>query len=155
MYNVPENPTCDPLVDLTIVKSNLKKVKGIELANIITRRIGQTEGKDKPRPIVIEMSSHADVMKVLGNKNLLPKKIAVATDKSRAQREKFNELRSEVDRLNAEKGSRCKIMKYIRGVPTIVDHTEHPKASAARNRGRGALNMDQTGTGGTTSTKGN
>ncbi|KAJ8666454.1 hypothetical protein QAD02_008116 [Eretmocerus hayati] len=127
MFNVPENQEQDSTLDLAAVKNNLKKIKHIKLDRIKVHRIGSAEGTNKPRPILAELSSRSGVMKVLGNKSYLPKPIAVSTDRTKAQREQLNSVRAEAERINGEKGSRCKTVKYVGGVPTIVDYSPPPQ----------------------------
>ncbi|KAJ8671421.1 hypothetical protein QAD02_002680 [Eretmocerus hayati] len=75
-------------------------------------------------------------MKVLGNKRHLPKPIAVSTDRTKAQREQLNSVRAEVERMNGEKGSRCKTIRYVGGVPTIVDYFPPPQGSGGKGTPR-------------------
>ncbi|KAJ8671470.1 hypothetical protein QAD02_002729 [Eretmocerus hayati] len=156
MYNIPENSNQDPSLDLQAVKNNLKKIKDFRLGNISVRRIGSGEGSDKPRPLLVVMNSRADVMKVLGNKRFLPKNVAVSTDKTKAQREKLNAVRAEMERINDAHGSRCKTIKYIGGTPTIVDYKEHPAQASTTTSNRAANNeLSNSGGASTSSGKGN
>ncbi|KAJ8675968.1 hypothetical protein QAD02_011754 [Eretmocerus hayati] len=113
LYRIPKNSTSDPSADLLAVKNILKKEKDVQLANVSIRRIGLGVGTDKPRP-----------------------NVAASTDRTKAQRDKLSSIRAEVERINKANGSRCKTIKYIGGVPTIVDYTEPPVSASTTTSAR-------------------
>ncbi|KAJ8685253.1 hypothetical protein QAD02_021046 [Eretmocerus hayati] len=128
--------------DLTQVQNRLRNVADITIQGIKVRRIGQVKD-GKPRPILIEMRSHHDVIRVMGSRKSLPNGILVASDKTKAQRAHLSSLYAEVSRINEEKGSRVKAVRYVNSKPCIVDLVPavdnllsgagHPPDAASKN----------------------
>lgn len=125
VYNLPEaGPNGnEPLA----IRQLLSVVQNIDTGSITTRRLGKTPSADRPRPILVGIRSNAEVMRVIRNRHLLPRSISVSSDKTPAQREELRQLRGQADEHNRSNPLNRKTVKYVNGVPTLVDETASKK----------------------------
>lgn len=123
IYNLQEGNGDQRSNDAFQVKEILNKVGNIDTTNVSVRRIGNPSN-GKPRPIIACLRSQSDVLRVLRNRNLLPRTIQLSTDKTPNQRKQLQELRAIVMAHNNSNPATRKTIKYIRGVPTVVDEAK-------------------------------
>ena len=104
------------------INSLLGKINNIDLTNVNTLRLGKPKPKANniPRPLLVTLKSHEDALRVCRNRKLLPKGISVALDKTPMQRAHLKELHNSVKLHNSKDSEHPKMVKYIKGVPTIV-----------------------------------
>lgn len=119
VYNLPEaGPNGD---EPRAIQQLLSVVQNIDLATITTRRLGRNPSGDRPRPILVGLRSNAEVMRVIRNRHLLPRSISVSSDRTPAQRDELRQLREQADEHNRLNPTTRKTVKYVNGVPTLVD----------------------------------
>ena len=63
------------------MKGLLSKIKNIDTSQLVPRRLGKSLNK-KPRPVLIKLKDHREVLRVFCNKNLIPAPVSVLTDKT-------------------------------------------------------------------------
>ena len=84
------------------------------------KRLGQSSAQG-PRLLLVRLSLHSDVVKTLRSRFKIQADISVSTDKTPLQRESLRKLRDELSRLNEADPTCPKVIKYVAGVPEIID----------------------------------
>lgn len=104
---------------LTVMKSNIE--------NFSFNRLGKPTSlqADKPRPIKIKLRDQSDVFYLLRSQKQLQssstwKEIRLSSDRTMMQREHMSNLRKELQQRR-EKGENNIIIKYIKGIPKIIN----------------------------------
>ena len=72
-------------------------------------------------------------MRVIRNRKLLPTHVSVSTDKTPAEREHLTKLRAELGQLNAVDPNVQYTIRYVRGVPKIINASSSDHSSASKN----------------------
>ena len=121
LHKVEEPVNGAVALDLVKIKGILGHVHDLNLENISVKRLGRLPS-NVPRPLLVRLSSHKKVMWIMQSRTQLPAGVSVSTDKTPSQRDQLKRLKEEVDRLNAEHPFIVKIIKYVEGVPSIVDN---------------------------------
>ena len=121
IYGVLENIGAPHTTDLESVTSLLTRVPGINLTNIVARRLGKPKADGTPRPLLVTLVSASEVQRILRNRHVLPRPVSVSTDKTQAERAHLKGLIEQVAAHNAANPNDQKKIKYVNGVPTIVD----------------------------------
>lgn len=87
VYNLPESGPNgnEPLA----IQQLLSVVQNVDLASLITRRLGRNPSGDRPRQILVSLRSNAEIMRIIRNRYLLPRSISVSSDKTPAQRDEL------------------------------------------------------------------
>lgn len=98
----------------------------IDTSRITAYRIGKFDA-NKKRPIKAILDSEENVITVLKNKNKIDSGIKFASDKTKMQQKYLHDLIAKLDAMKTQ-GTTNKKIKYVKGVPTIVDDvsTNHP-----------------------------
>ena len=107
-------------LDLLNVKGLLSHVQNLNFEGIRVKRHCKLPC-NVPRPLLVRLSSYEEVMRILQSRTQLPAGVSVSTDKTPLQRAQLKKLKEEFDRLNTEDPSNVKIIKYVDGVPSIID----------------------------------
>ncbi|KAK7866688.1 hypothetical protein R5R35_003230 [Gryllus longicercus] len=137
IYNVTENINMGSSQRLTEDKQQviqiLNQITEINPNELIISRIGNVQknknetstsrngGPPRERPIKVTFPNSEQALFILRNKkNKISNDIRIGSDKTRIQREYFKQL---LTRLNAEeeKGNSNLIIKYIDGIPKLID----------------------------------
>ena len=126
MYGVAENSSSQ--ADTENIISILSKVPAIDLTNVVARRLGKTRANGPPRPILVRLQSAPEVRRILRNRHVIPRPVAVSTDKTVEERLFLKSLIEQVNAHNAANPSNRKKIKYVNGVPTIVDDNTQQRA---------------------------
>lgn len=87
---------------------------------------------EKWLPIKIDLSSSLstrseDPFIFLNNKPKLPNNIKVSLDKTTAQRSYFKSIKDTADKHNASHPENRKIIKHIKGIPTLTNANENTR----------------------------
>ena len=123
VFNVADNNDLNS--DFEQVR-NLLAQTGINVQNIRVRRVGRSVN-NRPRAIIVTLSSRAEVLQVIRNRRTLPNGINVSEDRTREQRAFFSGLLRQVRAHNNENPSDPWRIKYENGVPKIVSaNNSHP-----------------------------
>lgn len=125
LYNVSEaSPEVDSVTtaDLAAVRVLLGEINNINSDAISVRRLGKPS-RDVNRPLVVTLSSRAEVFRILAARKKLPIAIKVSTDKTRMQRENLRKLYSMVEEHNKVSDKKLWV-KYENGVPKAVNVDE-------------------------------
>lgn len=141
VYNVAEQENEDiTTLQNTIVEilhtigfnNNFSQVKRIGRPNQVNQR--------GPRAVVVTLNNRGDVIFILKNKYKLVSNVRISEDLTQQQRELLNNLRAEVNYKNANRtdNSIMWTIKYIKGVPTIVEQ-EQQQNQRNRNTQPGIL----------------
>ena len=122
LFNLTE---VDEAKELESVKSILSKIQGHNLGRIVCRRVGKSG--DKPRPLVVTMSSFNEVLTVLKYKKLLPTGISIPSDKTHTQKKYLDELIEKMDADNAKSPDDKLIIRYRFNKPylTSINNTKN------------------------------
>lgn len=118
IYDLPMSPDVS---DLDMVKDILARVENINIQSIHVRRFTKPTRANSPPPILITFSSAAEVGRVLRNWKLLAREIRVTADHTKSQRTQYNTLRREAERHKAAHPNNKKVVRYVNGVPNILD----------------------------------
>lgn len=111
--------------DKDTVKSILTPIE-ILTDKIHTMRLGKYDS-EKNRPIKVTFEEADDVITVLKNKKkIIASDVRISDDRTIAQREYFNQIRSKLEELKM-KGDDSKTIKYVNGKPTIVSIDKNHK----------------------------
>ena len=86
--------------DYQTIASILSSIENVDVSNLNPRRLGKVDPQTGPRPILVNMRSSQDALRVVRNKRLLPKGVEVSLDKTAAQRKHLKALIAEVDAHN-------------------------------------------------------
>lgn len=107
------------------VQDILKNIP-INTLDIKTTRIGKSDNNNssgnsstKPRPVVVTLKSHQDVMLVLRNKDNLDKIYKVNSDKTKLQQLQLHQAYAELT-SRTEAGETDLIVKFINNVPSVI-----------------------------------
>ena len=103
------------------VTSILSRVHGIDLTGIIVRRLCKYDAGNKPRPLLVRLSSADEVLRILRNRHVLPPMIQASSDKTAAERTQLKALIEEVTHHNKANPNNKKKIKYVNSILTIVD----------------------------------
>ena len=87
--------------------------------DIQIRRVGRINA-GRPRLVIVTLHSRAEVLKVLRNCKALPPGVRANEDKTKTQRDQYNELKREVEEHNVNNPRELWRIKYINGSPKIV-----------------------------------
>lgn len=129
LYNVPESKQEDQKSrsdeDLSTVVSLLSDIQNIDTNKLKTVRIGRYV-RNKIRPIRVRMLNKTEAITVLkSKKNIIDKNtglnINVSSDQTISQRNYLKKLKEDLKKDE----NKNKTIKYVRGVPTIVDTIAH------------------------------
>ena len=126
LYGVAEVNAPSQQTEIEIVTSILSRVPGIDISNITIRRLGKPRTDGSARPLLIKLISAAEVRRVLRNRHVLPRGVMDSSDKTTAERDFLKSIIDQVNSHNASNPVIKKKIKYINGVPTIVDDTQQP-----------------------------
>nr|CAI5860877.1 unnamed protein product [Callosobruchus analis] len=120
IFNLPE--TREP--DNTVAKNIFRELTSQDMQIIATNRIGK-KNKNDHQALKVVLSNPQDVKKILLSRKeiLKPRKTFVTQDMTPKQRQNINKLKSEID-SRREQGEHNLALKYIRGIPKIVQTTE-------------------------------
>ena len=124
--------------DFRYVQSILNKIHNIDVAHIKVRRLNG-DSKNGPRPILVNLHSADEVMRVIRNKKLLPSIINVSSDKTPTQRAQLKSLIKKVEDHNLPHPNEQKKIKYIR-----TPHQRHRQKTLQHNlqtQGEEGLNV--------------
>ena len=105
--------------DANKIRSILHCINNLDLSKISTKRLGKVTNGKSP-PTLVKLSCKNDVHRILRQKKRLPNGISVSTDKTELQRKGLSTLLKSVEANNCTSNIKQTI-KYIRGVPTIVN----------------------------------
>lgn len=86
---------------------------------VTVQRLGRRED-GKTRPVKVVLSSRQDAVWILKNKSKAEREVRIYDDKTPKQREELQQLR-EVLRVRTETGETNLTIRYVRGVPKIVN----------------------------------
>lgn len=132
VYNLPEaGPNGD---EPRAIQQLLSVVQNIDLGTITTRRLGRNPSADRPRPILVGLKSNADVLRVIRNRHMLPRSISVSSDRTPAQRDELRQLREQAEEHNRLNPTSRKSVKYVNGVPTLVDDSALKKNQKSQSK---------------------
>lgn len=111
--------------DNDTVKSTLAKISDVNTIDIKAFRIGKLD-PTKTRPIRVVLNSEADVTTILKCKNKITNipNIKFASDRTKMQQEHLRNLIGKLNDMTAQ-GIADRKIKYVRGVPTIVDSSKN------------------------------
>lgn len=127
VYNIKESNKTNSADRLeeekNIVIKAISDICDINTTNIKLGRIGKYAA-DKTRPLKVTLTTEDDVIKVLKNKNKTDSNIKFASDKTKMQQKFLHEVITKLNDLKSN-GILNKTIKYIRGIPTIVDNTKN------------------------------
>ena len=119
-HKLPESLDDGTVSDLESVKQIISVFLNNSISVNSVRRLGNRTSQAS-RPLLVCLSSHNDVIKIIHARAKLPPNITISADKTPRQREHLKMLRGEVDKLNTEDPHHPKSIKYVDGTPTIVD----------------------------------
>ena len=131
LYGVNEMQGASQQSDSEQVATILSRVPGLDLSNIVTRRLGKLVAGGKPRPLLVRLISADEVRRILRNRHCLPRGVSASSDKTTSERDYLKALIYEVTRLNESDPTNKKKIKYINGTPTIVD--DKPPQRGSKN----------------------
>ncbi|KAJ8677932.1 hypothetical protein QAD02_013719 [Eretmocerus hayati] len=138
IYNITENDDPDHLGNYL---SNMFEGAPFDLASVKFLRLGKAEkDKDKVRPVKLIFNNFEDAKWVLMNqKDFCLEGVKCTSDKTQSQR-KY--LSSKISELEGRKkaGEAGLSLKYIDGVPTILDST-----SSKQNKAQGSTSSNSGG----------
>ena len=129
LYGIVEVQGTSQVNDTEQAASILSRIPGIDLSNVVVRRLGKFVAGGKPRPLLIRLISADEVRRVLRNRHCLPQGISASSDKTSSEREYLKAIIDEVTRHNETNPNNKKKIRYINGVPTIVDDTSRQRGS--------------------------
>lgn len=122
-YNVP---TDKAHLDLDKIKVYLSKIPKIKSGSISVKRFPNPTVRSKVPPVLVRFSSNSEVHRVITNKNLLPKGIVVARDRTKSQRAHFKRLYEIVAKHNVDYPDQLKEVRYVNDDPVIVAASDSP-----------------------------
>lgn len=117
-YNVNETEN-----DLLVAKDIISQISNVKTDHINVYRLGKKE-QDKNRPIKIELESASDAKTILINKTsiIAPyENVKINNDLTIVQRQYLKDLGSKLNEMNAEDPTKKFKIKYVRGVPKIIE----------------------------------
>lgn len=123
IFNLEETNAADHLERTRAVSAKLFDVihsidDSIDVSNIKFFRLGKyVEGRI--RPLKVTLSSKADALTLLKNKKRISGNLRIRSDLTPMQQQHLRDLRTKLQDLNDGGGN--KTIKYIKGVPQIVD----------------------------------
>ena len=124
IHGLPESPSSSPDLsraeDLEAVKSILNQIRPSDYVDITLLRLGKRIGS-APRPLCVGLKSPDAVISVLRGKARYSGPCKITDDKSRTQRQALDQLRTRLRELH-ERGETNWTIRYIHGVPTIVEN---------------------------------
>lgn len=124
IYGLPEAQD-QQVNDAHTIKEILGKIGNLDINNLNIKRIGASS-KNKNRPILVRLRSQGEVLRVIRNRNLLPRNLFFSTDKTPSQRNQLKKLKEAANAHNSSNPAVRKIIKYVNGEPTIVDAAPNP-----------------------------
>ena len=122
IYEVAED-AINQAHDLPYVTEVLSRIPGIDLSGISIRRI-LSKRPNEPRPLVVRLSSHDEVIHILRNRRLLPQGFSARADWTEAERAELRALNHEIEQHNAAHPDKRKCLVYIKGVPSAVSQEQ-------------------------------
>ena len=132
IYNLEESDLSD---DAKRLKADEKKIQDLlnSLIKFDTNSIKQFSRlgkavKDKVRPIKVTLTESDIATSILRNKDKCPDPVKIASDQTTMQRDYLRKLRNELDTIN--KDAVTKTIKFVRGIPTIVELEENVQVPA-------------------------
>ena len=119
LLEVDENTDSDQTRVAEILRNS-----GIMNPNPPARRVGRaTNGR--PRALIVTLFSRTEVLQVLRNLQALPRDISISEDRTKQEREIYNELRQQVQQHNNEHPNEPWHLKYVHGLSTLSAQSRH------------------------------
>lgn len=121
IFNVSDSINEDASVPLTLVKELFQDLScSVTVSSVV--RLGKFGSR--PRPILVKLYTSSEVRSVLRSKSKIRnihrwKEVSISEDMTSLQRSHMKSLRSQL-RTKRESGDLNWFIKYVRGVPTLV-----------------------------------
>lgn len=109
----------------------------VKIPNFKIRRLGRPT-TDRPRPLLIETRSVVDARDILKLNHREGSTVAFKPDLTPAQQSHLKNLRSQLDTL-IKNGDTSKTIKYVQGVPQIVNKNFRPLSERENPQGPASL----------------
>lgn len=124
LYNVPADTGVS---NLTAVKSSLAKIANINWGSMSVIRFPRPSRRSNYPPVLVKFGSSHEAQRVVRESKLLPKTIEVTFDYTESQRRQYRNLKDVAATHNKKNPQAPKVVRYIKGTPTLVDSKNQPR----------------------------